>query len=412
MGADPAEQEVFRPVCLRCMRPTRVCYCAHLPSIPTQTRVLLLQHPRERDMAIGTARMASLCLPNSELHVGRSFDDHAAVLRALSDPARPAVLLYPGESATDVLSEPPKGPVTLVVVDGTWWQAKSIVRDNQVLRSLPRYAFEAPTPSEYRIRKEPKDEYVSTIEALVHVLGAVEGDPARFESMLTPFRAMIDAQLACKTERHQPRHKKKPPRPPASRLPKELLTRHADLVSVMAEANAWPYDDLAARASFNEELVHWVAYRHGTGETFDLTARPTHPLADGTTMHVRMTDADIMTDGVSQDELRERFDAFLRPTDLLCSWGWYGTNLMRRCPLRGQRHTHEHCDHRPQLDARHIARLFSRGKVGSQEEYLAELGEPPAKPLARGRAGLRLGELVATVEHFVRVLRKERDAGG
>ena len=363
-------------------------------------------------MAIGTARMASLCLPNSELHVGRSFDDHAAVLRALSDPARPAVLLYPGESATDVLSEPPKGPVTLVVVDGTWWQAKSIVRDNQVLRALPRYAFLAPTPSEYRIRKEPKDEYVSTIEALVHVLGAVEGDAARFESMLTPFRAMIDAQLACKTERHQPRHKKKPPRPPASRLPKELLTRHADLVSVMAEANAWPYDDHAARASFTEELVHWVAYRHGTGETFDLTARPTHPLADGTTMHVRMTDAEIMTDGVSQDELRQRFDVFLRPTDLLCSWGWYGTNLMRRCPLRGQRHTHEHCDHRPQLDARHIARLFSRGKVGSQEEYLAELGEPPATPLTRGRAGLRLGELVATVEHFVRVLRNERDAIG
>nr|MDQ3300003.1 DTW domain-containing protein [Myxococcota bacterium] len=48
---------------MRCRRPQVVCYCAALPRIDTSTRVVILQHPRERDMAIGTARMASLCLP-------------------------------------------------------------------------------------------------------------------------------------------------------------------------------------------------------------------------------------------------------------------------------------------------------------------------------------------------------------
>jgi DTW domain-containing protein YfiP len=32
--------------------------------IPTQTRVVALQHPRERHNAIGTARIAALCLPS------------------------------------------------------------------------------------------------------------------------------------------------------------------------------------------------------------------------------------------------------------------------------------------------------------------------------------------------------------
>src|SRR5436309_976551 len=86
-----------RPVCARCRRPMRACYCAHLPRIETKTRVVVVQHPRERDVPIGTARMATLCLPNSELHVVTSVASEPALERALSDPSRPAILLSPGE---------------------------------------------------------------------------------------------------------------------------------------------------------------------------------------------------------------------------------------------------------------------------------------------------------------------------
>src|SRR6188768_1362979 len=107
---------------MRCRRPTSVCYCAAIPTLPTATRVVILQHPRERDMPIGTARMASLCLPRAELHVGVQWGDSRPLARALGDPARPAILLYPGPDARDILRDPPPGPVTLIVVDGTWSQ--------------------------------------------------------------------------------------------------------------------------------------------------------------------------------------------------------------------------------------------------------------------------------------------------
>ena len=142
-------------MCLRCMRPQSVCYCQHLVSIETATRVVFLQHPRERDMPIGTARMANLCLPNSELHVGVDWQGSSALAKALSDPTRPAALLYPGDDAVDVVKSPPSSPITLVVVDGTWWQTRKLVRANPVLRNLPRYAFTPEAPSEYRIRREP-----------------------------------------------------------------------------------------------------------------------------------------------------------------------------------------------------------------------------------------------------------------
>jgi DTW domain-containing protein YfiP len=65
-----AEPAAHRAICARCRRPESVCYCAHLVSLPTRTRVLLLQHPRERHVPIGTARLAHLCLPGSELSLG------------------------------------------------------------------------------------------------------------------------------------------------------------------------------------------------------------------------------------------------------------------------------------------------------------------------------------------------------
>jgi DTW domain-containing protein YfiP len=187
-----------------------VCYCAHLTTVDTATRIIVLQHPRERDMAIGTARMASLCLPNSELHVGVDWRDKPELRRALSDAARPAMLLYPGRDAIDVLRDPPKGPITLIVIDGTWANTKNVVRDNPELGQLPRLAFTPPMPSQYRIRKEPAAACVSTIEALCYALGAIEGDRARFTSLLAPFRAMIDAQLEFIRRRHGgTRHAKK-----------------------------------------------------------------------------------------------------------------------------------------------------------------------------------------------------------
>src|SRR3954470_5668254 len=204
-----------RSVCARCRRPQTVCYCAALPRLETTTKIVILQHPRERDMPIGTARMASLCLPAAELHVGVRWSESPALARALGDPARPPILLYPGPGARDILREPPPGPATLVVVDGTWSQAKTVVRDTPVLQALPRYAFATPEPSQYRIRREPRAEYVSTIEALMHVLGVLEGDPPRFRSLLDPLNAMVDSQLACqaRSARRRVRHPRAP-RPP------------------------------------------------------------------------------------------------------------------------------------------------------------------------------------------------------
>ncbi len=382
---------VPRSVCGRCRRPESSCYCEVLPRIESTTRVVLLQHPRERDMPIGTARMASLCLPNSELHVGVNWQQSAALLSAISDPMRPALLLYPGDEAVDAAEQSPAGPVTLVVVNGTWPQAKKMVRENPILNRLPRVAFQPSNPSEYRIRREPKPHCVSTIEALVYALGAIEGQPERFQSLLLPFRRMIDRQIELKELNHSSscrRVIKKRRAPP--NIPAPFRERPDDLVCVVGEANAWPWCAAEFRTAYPDELVHWVAQRLSTGEVFESIVAPRSPLAPNTTKHVSL-DGERLYAGGTVGELNSRWREFIRDTDVLCSWGCYATGLLASSggylpPLR--------------FDLRGLAKDLLKRNIGTMDCFLTSINESPCLNDASGRAGVRLGQIVRIAECF------------
>ena len=351
----------------------------------------MLQHPRERDMPIGTARMASLCLPNSELHIGADWHNSQALTRALSDSLRPALLLYPSEDAVDVALQTPAGPVTLVVVDGTWSQAKKMVRQNPVLGRLPRVTFQPSHPSEYRIRREPKPYCVSTIEALMFVLGALEGQPERFRVLLEPFRRMIDQQIELKElNRSCPcRHviKKKPAQ---LNVPVALRDRKDDIVCVVGEANAWPWCATEARTAYPDELVHWVAQRISTGELFEFMIAPRNPLAPNTTKHISLM-AEQLYLGGTVDELLLQWHRFIRESDILCSWGCYATGLMASSGgilpfLR--------------FDLRALAKGLLKRNIGTMEDFLSGIIDAPRSSLASGRAGVRLSQLTRIAKCF------------
>ena len=325
-------------------------------------------------MPIGTGRMASLCLEGASLHHGVSFEGDAAVRAALGDPARPAALLWPGEGAIDLASSPPAGPITLVVVDGTWAQAKKVVRVNPSLRALPRYAFAPPAPSTYRIRREPRDDYVSTIEALAHVLTLLEGD--RFGAMLAPFAAMIDAQIEHRDRLQGHRHVARvaaTPKPP--RLPADLGAEH--LVCVNGDANAWPY---RPGKSQPDELIHWLAHRLSTGETFEALIAPRRPLSPSVPMQSRLSLAQI-GGGESSEHFDARWRAFLREGDVICAWGFYATQLL----LREGGHLP---DKRVEL-RKALGDLLKTGP-GSLDDVGERLGVAAIAPLGLGRAGERL----------------------
>ena len=384
-----------RETCDRCWRPRPACYCAHLPSIATKTRLVLLQHPREREVPIGTARMASLCLENSELHVGIDWNDSAPLKRALSDPERSPILLYPGADAIDIQKHPPPGPVTLVVVDGTWALTKKIVRVNPILQSLPRYAFIPPAASEYRIRREPNFESVSTIEALIHTLSALEGDPERFAAMMAPFRAMVDYQIACQSTLHgaRVRHAKHRARERRMRVPRAFEERIEDIVIVVGEANSWAYAERAKDPSRRDELIHWAVHRPSTGETQSFVVKPLGALSPGTPKHTGL-DLDVLDRGTTLEDVHARWRTFVRDTDVVCSWGKYEISLFAS---GGGYLPKTH------IDLRQVTREVTQGNVHSLRAFPSGVdGAVDIGGVAvPGRAGRKLDALIDVVRALV-----------
>ncbi|MFL5354973.1 tRNA-uridine aminocarboxypropyltransferase [Archangium sp.] len=371
----------MRSLCLRCLRPQATCYCARVPQVDSRTRVVFLQHPRERRVAIGTARMAHLSLPNSELYVGVDFSGHARLEQLAARPERVAVL-FPGEEAISLEEAREHPPETLIVVDGTWPLARKLVKTNPLLAGLPRIGFVPRRPSNYRIRAEPAEHCVSTIEAVVEVLGALEGNPAHFDTMLRAFEFMVDTQLDCQENRTDPPRRRiyKSAWQPPLEL-RAIAGSFEHLVLLYAEANAHPSEQ-----NIPSELVHLVAMRPSTGERFEAILAPRQPMARSTSLHVELPE-EVLLAGESLESGLARFRAFLRPEDKFAVWTTFALDLLRR-------------DGFPVPEAVNVRLACARAlkhKTGGVEQGAEQLGARVAEPWAGGRAGRRIVALEAVV---------------
>jgi DTW domain-containing protein YfiP len=200
----PTTPDLYRTLCVRCLRAESVCYCADIERFRPGFETVLLQHPRERRNSIGTARLAHLCVENSRLVHGMSFDADPEVGALLDSPAHYCVVVFPGESALNIdenreelfrrVDEIPDRILAVFVIDGTWSQAKGMLRRSPRVASLPRISFTAREPSGYRVRRQPAPACLSTVEAVYRVVQALEPTP-KAENLLTVFAKIVERQV-------------------------------------------------------------------------------------------------------------------------------------------------------------------------------------------------------------------------
>ena len=182
--------------------------------IANRVALLILQHPQEQDRALGTARLAAAHFANSVLKIGLSWPSLAAALGRPADPRRWAVLYLgsarPAELAPrrEIIALDRKGEALpdqeaalasiegVILLDGTWSQAKALWWRNPWVLKCQRIVLNPSTPSRYgALRREPRRDSLSTLEAAGLVLSRLEGKPEietelaqSFESLLAELR--------------------------------------------------------------------------------------------------------------------------------------------------------------------------------------------------------------------------------
>ena len=201
------------------------------PAIENRIAVLVLQHPQEQDKSLGTAGLLVASLGSARLRVGLSWPNLAAALGRAADPHRWAVLylgsarpaeLVPGATVVALdrhgAAVPDQAAALariegIVLLDGSWSQAKALWWRNPWLLKLRRFALAPPAPSRYgAIRKEPRGEGLSTLEAAALLLTHLESKPeiatrleAALESVVARFKPKATRRYRHNDRRHRSR---------------------------------------------------------------------------------------------------------------------------------------------------------------------------------------------------------------
>ncbi|MEY4546398.1 MAG: hypothetical protein RL685_2593 [Pseudomonadota bacterium] len=315
---------IGRDTCYRCFRPLGSCLCAVIPEVKNRTPLLILQHPRERTHPFNTVRIVALALSNCELVV-----DHAH--RVSQDPGllgslAGCGLLYPRPGARDITTLPAaERPRKLLVIDGTWHQAKALYREVPVLHDLPHFTLPSGLRSAFEIRQQPAEYCLSTLEAIVFALRALEPETEGLDKLLHAFGDMqrqqqrLMASFAALAPPGATARQRKRKRPAQSRaIPRAFLESYGSLV--VAYAESW----LDPSGSGERVLLCFAALRPATGERFFRVLE--HDIGAAKSAHLGL---DQQLEHVSLERFRADWASFSRPGDLLASWNSSTLELMR-----------------------------------------------------------------------------------
>ena len=197
--------------CPRCGKPLPLCICDSVTPIANRVELLILQHPQEQDRALGTARLTAQHFEKVTHRIGLSWPSLSKALGRTVDPQDWAILYLGSAKVADLATDKDvvainrQGEIEdhqrqilkdiegVVLLDGTWSQAKALWWRNPWMLKCRRLVLSPAKPSLYgALRREPRRESVSTIEAAALTLAELEHDAALPDRILPPFRLLLE----------------------------------------------------------------------------------------------------------------------------------------------------------------------------------------------------------------------------
>jgi len=194
-----------RERCYSCYRPKSSCMCEYIDPFKTQTKFIILMHPKEfKKVKNNTGFFTHLSLTNSEVFIGIDFTKHTKINEIIA--THESYILFPSTNALNLSEENPRvkskstKPLAIFLIDSTWACTKKIFTLSMNLNRLPHMSFTSTRVSQYQIKVQPQENYLSTIESTLVVLELLNYweiesiKENQLKEFLNPFLKMIAYQ--------------------------------------------------------------------------------------------------------------------------------------------------------------------------------------------------------------------------
>ena len=179
--------------------------CGYINAIDTDTKFIILMHPKEfKKVKNNTGFFTHLSLKNSEVFIGIDFSNHKRINEIIA--THDSYILFPSadavnlsEESTDLIINRDK-PMAIFLIDSTWACTKKMFTLSKNLNQLRHMSFTTEKTSQYKIKEQPENNYLSTIESTLVVLEllnkrSVENiKESELKGFLNPFFKMIEYQ--------------------------------------------------------------------------------------------------------------------------------------------------------------------------------------------------------------------------
>lgn len=198
------EEHKYREKCYKCYRPLSSCMCKYIKEIETKTKFIILMHPKEfKKTKNTTGHLTNKSLKNSKIFIGIDFTKHKEVNEIINDENNECYVIYPSMNALNLNKEKIKTNknIVLFLIDSTWSCSKRMLRESENLKKLPKVSFTHTKNSEFKIKQQPNEYCLSTIESTLCIIELLKEHKledikdSSLDSFLEPFKQMVQYQI-------------------------------------------------------------------------------------------------------------------------------------------------------------------------------------------------------------------------
>ena len=194
--------------CEQCLIAKHYCICEGAEYASCDAAVCLLMYHNESFKPSNTGRLIAEIVPDNYAFRWDRISPDPALLALLNNDKYQPFVIFPAEDVetdrvvTQVETHAGKQPL-FIFLDGTWREAKKMIRKSPYLDNLPVLSITAEKLSDYRLRVAPHAHQLGTAEVAIMVL-ALAGEVDASTKLEQHFIKFRDAYLLGKRNKGRP----------------------------------------------------------------------------------------------------------------------------------------------------------------------------------------------------------------